>query len=702
MSLSLCAPTRPPRSLIRTMIVPSVAVVMIGCSIASAVAQQTTTETIERISSGDVGVRLDAIRQVAERGPAAKAAVPALIQALGSDDLVTRFEAAKALAAVGPEANAAAGPLTSLLAADSELLRYVAATALRQVADEKSDALVTGLRSRLAQDDSLAVRVAAARTLAALADENDQDPLTPSELEALIEGLASSDDHVAVDAMHGLAAVGSSATDRILPLLRSKNATERTNALQTLAFLGLAAQSAGPALIEALGESEDEDKRHVLRALAAVGADAGATVRAIRPLLRDDARSGVQLTALYALGELGADAKPAVPAIIALLGGDDARVRLEAVETLGEIGPEAAGAVPQLVAALRDEDGLMTVEAAQALSRIGSAAVGPLTELLADENYRVLAATILADVGPDAVEALPVLIRLLGSDVEDVRRSALLGLAGMGPKAEEAVPSLMTLLSDSGNPSQPGAAYALARIGAKEAIPSLLEIVRNTSDERLQMAAAWALVILEPEAEYADRAVPALVRGLSDPWELVRRECVVALAALGPRARSAADDLTELLDDPDPQVQAEALTALHAVGADLEGLLPRIIDGLNEESLDVRYASAAAIGRLGERGRQAVPRLKEMLNHRREFDRVVAAWALVKIDPTPATIQTAVPLMVRALDHPSDAVRQEAATTLGEIGKGQSDVLNALRQAANDPAADVQQAAKQALEQLSQ
>ena len=41
------------------------------------------------------------------------------------------------------------------------------------------------------------------------------------------------------------------------------------------------------------------------------------------------------------MGEIGAEAKPAVPALIQLLGNDNREVRSQAARPLGEIGPEA-------------------------------------------------------------------------------------------------------------------------------------------------------------------------------------------------------------------------------------------------------------------------------------------------------------------------------------------------------------------------
>jgi HEAT repeat protein len=71
-----------------------------------------------------------------------------------------------------------------------------------------------------------------------------------------------------------------------------------------------------------------------------------------------------------ALGELGPEAKIAVPALIGALKNEDARVRQAAAEALGKIGPDAHKAVPSLHQALKDTDSAVSAAAAAALKKI--------------------------------------------------------------------------------------------------------------------------------------------------------------------------------------------------------------------------------------------------------------------------------------------------------------------------------------------
>jgi HEAT repeat protein len=74
--------------------------------------------------------------------------------------------------------------------------------------------------------------------------------------------------------------------------------------------------------------------------------------------------------AVGALGDLGADAVPAVPALAQALVDENPFVRQEAAEALGGIGPGAAAAVPALIEALDDPDPGVRKSAAAALAAI--------------------------------------------------------------------------------------------------------------------------------------------------------------------------------------------------------------------------------------------------------------------------------------------------------------------------------------------
>jgi len=84
-----------------------------------------------------------------------------------------------------------------------------------------------------------------------------------------------------------------------------------------------------------------------------------------------------------------------------------------------------------------------------------------------DERVKALSAQALEHVGPDAVVAVPDLLRLLADPSVGLRNSACIGLAGIGPAASEALPALQRALSDPSNDVRRFAQRAIDRIAPR-------------------------------------------------------------------------------------------------------------------------------------------------------------------------------------------------------------------------------------------
>ena len=174
--------------------------------------------------------------------------------------------------------------------------------------------------------------------------------------------------------------------------------------------------------------------------------------------------------AAEALGNLGREARGAVPALAAALRDRNDQVRWRAAEALGKLGPDAAAAVPALVDAL-DRSDMLAQEAAKALGRMGGAArpaVSALASALTrDDVYlRREAAKALVKLGPDAEEAVPVLVEALRDKDRTVRAESCKVLGRIGPAARSAVPALKALLRDPDDLVRVQADEALRRIGS--------------------------------------------------------------------------------------------------------------------------------------------------------------------------------------------------------------------------------------------
>jgi HEAT repeat protein len=119
--------------------------------------------------------------------------------------------------------------------------------------------------------------------------------------------------------------------------------------------------------------------------------DEGKSIDELQTMLAD-ADPEVQARGAFGLSRHGADARPAVPALIEALKRPTPLVRQNAALALGTIGPSAESAVPALTEALGDPEWAVRRQAALSLGEIGPAAKPALTELTkreADANKQV-------------------------------------------------------------------------------------------------------------------------------------------------------------------------------------------------------------------------------------------------------------------------------------------------------------------------
>jgi len=373
----------------------------------------------------------------------------------------------------------------------------------------------------------------------------------------------------------------------------------------------------------------------------------------------------VRLHAARNLAAWGAEAKPAVPALINILGDPDPDLRAPSARALGAVGPAARPAVPSLLKALR-EGGYTS--AGQSVSSVLSAALGhmgkqtvpQLVAALDDNDPRVAraAAGALHDIGPDAAAAVPTLIRMLRQGDQAGRGAAIWGLTGIGPEARAAIPVLIEMLQHEDFHTQYWSCQALGQIGpdARTAVPTLIDRLRH---------------------------------GLAS----VRRHAAAALGNIGPDiGREGLDALIEALDDPSEPVRENAVVALGKLGPFAQAAAGAVEAALAEERLAARVQAAETHCRLTGSTDLAV----QVLVGELEFDKSPwqAAELLGRLGPAAAP---AVDALAELLESPEASLRVTAAETLGRLGPVAKPAVSALRRAAKDPDPDVRHAALEAL-----
>lgn len=286
--------------------------------------------------------------------------------------------------------------------------------------------------------------------------------------------------------------------------------------------------------------------------------------------------------------------------------------------------------------------------AAGVLSTMGSSAVPTLTKTLTDENehIRSMSAASLKEIGPDAKDATPALIKSLGDDSTNFR----IVQDALGSIGKATIPSLIALFPEPKGDSETEDAKRLrwrirnravtvfGTIGGV-AVPDLIEILKSEKDDMSQDFAAEALGNIGPAAK---DAVPALIQHITESnrykkkateklgqyqWtlksvlETLRDSDILwgarALGKIGPDAKDAAPKLLSLLQ----AIQNEEfnankhvlIEALGGIGPTASASVPTLIQLLKDPGADVRLATIVALGKMGPSAKEAKANLEAII-----------------------------------------------------------------------------------------
>ncbi len=328
---------------------------------------------VEELRGRDSWMRSEAAQQLEKAGAKARPVAAALLALTGERDRMTRVYACRALSRLGgAEAERAGAALRELLTDESVAVRARAAEALWDQGAVK---------------EALPVLVGALGTNDAVAAGTANQVLqrigtTGPQAQVLVPVLADA-----------LADAGPAARTQILSLLQRMGQTARLGdpdtatrfrTLAALAAAGTVAKEAAPAVAALLRDPNRALRLEAAVAVAQIGASNGRE-EALKVLLESLNPGSPRATAsprvVEAVGRLGADAAPAVPALVRLLSGRVPTTRAAAAEALGAIGKPAKEAVPALEKLLKTGDGHGKAHAAVALWRITGVA-GPVVPAL--------------------------------------------------------------------------------------------------------------------------------------------------------------------------------------------------------------------------------------------------------------------------------------------------------------------------------
>lgn len=414
--------------------------------------------------------------------------------------------------------------------------------------------------------------------------------------------------------------------------LKSSDAMQRKKAAILIQQKRSSAQTAVPALAEALKDKDAEVRHFVAYALASLGPVAAKAAPALAAALNDE-DSFVRARSAQALGAIGPKAKDHAGALAERLQDDDAFVRVSAAGSLWRLDAARSEECVKVLTASLSHDNSRS-EAIWALGDLGPAAASAaddLVELLdeASELEQEWIARSLGQIGPTAKAALPRLMKLRETLPENKRGVVVAALAAVGPDDPQVIELLSAALRTEGDEGW-YAAEALAKAGEK-AVPILIAAL-ETDDHKAEQSVAQALKEIGPAGAAAAHAIVAALRSAEGETVGELLEALGCIAANDPKIAASA---LELLDLPQFDSDTAAMAVGRALGAGGPRVAPVLVKALSSPHLRTRLCAAAALEGQQHHAAAAVEQLAELVNNEREDSRIrrQAALALAAIGP---------------------------------------------------------------------
>ncbi|HEY3789962.1 MAG TPA: HEAT repeat domain-containing protein [Urbifossiella sp.] len=611
-------------------------------------------------------------------GPKGEAALTdkgmvALREGLSDKDPAIREHTAHTLAKIGPPAKPLANQLLRMCAEDKDpKVRSTAFDALRSVGVVD----VPGLASLLNNKDA-EVRRRAAEVISTLPE------VPPFAVPSLARALEDDDVVIRVAAAMGIAAAGpkgaskeaaanlAAAAKRGFPPTFDPK-TARNDDPQVAYFVALTRQgklAVGPT-VELLRHKNAQVRELALQTLGEIGADAKEAAPAIRDLLTDPDVALEAAVALYRVGEKDLD--NAVRLIESAFMATDPGTLRAAIQAVSRMGPVGKKLMPEVFNQFTSKTPEVRLAAVGYLGSLepaeAAAQIAALTKLTADEFPRIRrrVGVLLEKLGPAGAPAADAVGKALASEKDDsVRDQFVDALIAMGPAAKPAIVGLAPILSDSSATAQSKIKVigALIKVdpGAKAAADALI-VAANDRDPYVRRAAAAAMGHLHPLPDEARNRLVKLLK--SDAKYDVMTAAARGLAAAGSRAKAAKPDLETVAAGKLPGPAFWAKVALVAIEGDVTKAGAVVREGMTGRNGNVRVAAAEALMLVGPTAAD-VPVLLKISKESTTGAAEAAARAFGQIG---AGAKDAVPRLIEMLGNRDQDVRTAAAEALGRIG----------------------------------
>jgi HEAT repeat protein len=351
----------------------------------------------------DDDVRLDAVAALKRIGPRAASEIE---KALDDKSAIVRIAAIDALSGLETEGSMPARSITSSLRDSDPEVRNRAVLALTKI-QLRNDELINLLDQTLLDEDAL-VR---SSTLATLIQSNIFNINICSKIL----------NNLIYDINHN---VSFNAQNYIDIIVLGRDDGHRGDLAKCL---GMALTSADEAV-----------RQFAVRRLLMIGPLAISALNGLI-LAANDSSEAVQCDAIWTLGNLGADASPALSALMHIFNMNYGKtskknILLSIINAIGSMGQVARASKPLLSSVLKAADADLSFAAACALTRVEPRSELPIRILLGflaspSPDSRIAAAEALGCLGPKALDAIAHLEKLIAIELdEDVKNVAIQSL----------------------------------------------------------------------------------------------------------------------------------------------------------------------------------------------------------------------------------------------------------------------------------
>jgi HEAT repeat protein len=387
-----------------------------------------------------------------------------------------------------------------------------------------------------------------------------------------------------------------------------------------------------------------------------------------------------------------AEDQPTVKDLIQQLQSGDIDEKERAAKELGDMGADAAPAIGALQQTLNDELPYVRIRSAEALTKIGPAALPALMAAMKNANAEVrsIIATGIGNAGEHSEAAVSTLAKALHDRELQVRGAAVLALVNLAPSTPSALAALEEATHD---------ADALVAAKARDALlhVNAVTIGKHEAAPHVAVSTQTAKIVKPQAARPVVHPATPKKKAATVPRKVVKKKAA-------PPPPPTPEELLNLLQSSTETVKANAEQALVQRSSETTPLLIQSLQGGNTTLAEL---SAGVLEKLATddakkavdayRKRQSDKNVASLLKDLRQEGKASddAQSALVKIGAS------VVGPVSQVLLDPRPAPRRAAAKTLNQLGPLSAPAAPQLINALDDSDSEVRAESAEALRKIN-